>query len=194
MNMKTCVALVAAGLLAACGGSGTDSVAGPGQPVPAGITPVGAGAGPVPEVAALMLAKEPAGAIGVVAAKGKGAADQVVVTGRVASLVPGYAVMKLMDLSLPYCGEVNKEDKCKTPWDWCCDTAATQTANSMLVEARDASGKPLATPSLGDVRLLDHVTATGKLVRDEHGNFTLVATGWHRVARPTLPDHVQWPQ
>ncbi len=183
--MKTCTSIVAAAmLLAACGGEPADT------PTPRGTN----GAAPAPAVAALALASEPAGAVGVADAKSKGPADQVVVTGRVANLVSGYAVMTLMDLSLPYCGEVNKEDKCRTPWDWCCDSAATRTANSMLVEARGADGKPLATPTLGDVRLLDHVTATGKLIEDEHGVFTLVATGWYRVARPTLPDYVQWPQ
>jgi hypothetical protein len=189
--MNTCTFVVAAALLlAACGDKAQDTPRGPGDVPKAAAV----GTAPAPAVAALMLASAPPGAVGVTAAKGKGTADQVVVTGRVASTVPGYAVMTLMDLSLPYCGEVNKEDKCKTPWDWCCDSAATRTANSMVVEARGADGKPLATPGLGDLRLLDQVTVAGKLVKDEHGNFTLLATGWHRDARPTLPDYVVWPQ
>jgi hypothetical protein len=171
----------AALLLAACGTK---------EP---GTAPAGAGA-PSAAVAALSLRDAPPGAIGVNDAKAKGPAEQVAVTGRVASIVKGYAAMTLMDLSLPYCGEVNKEDKCKTPWDWCCDTAATRTANAMVVEARGADGKPLATPSLGDLRLLDQVTVKGNLVKDEHGVFTLLATGWHRDARPQLPDYVKWPQ
>lgn len=149
---------------------------------------------PSAAVAALLLQKEPAEALGVAAAKQKGPADAVAVTGRVANLVPGFAVMTLMDLAIPYCGETNKEDLCKTPWDYCCETKDTRTANSLLVEVRGADGKPLATPSLGDVRLVDHVTVTGRLVRDEHGNSVLLATGWFRKARPELPDYVNWPQ
>lgn len=188
MNKLAVVGIVvSAALVAACGGKTGQSAGSPAAPAPAASAPA-------PAVAALQLREAPAGAIGVNDAKAKGPAASVAVTGRIASIVRGYAAMTLMDLSLPYCGEVNKEDKCKTPWDWCCDSAATRTANSMVVEARDAAGKPLATPSLGDLRLLDQVTVTGELVKDEHGNFTLLATGWHRTARPTLPDYVQWPQ
>jgi hypothetical protein len=183
--------VAAALLLAACGGKEPGAA---GAAAGAGAGGAGAAPAPPPAVAALWLPTAPAGAIGVVDAKAKGPADQVAVTGRVASIVRGYAAMTLMDLSLPYCGEVNKEDKCKTPWDWCCDTAATRTANAMVVEARGPDGRPLATPSLGDLRLLDRVTVTGKLVKDEHGVFTLLATGWHRDARPELPDYVKWPQ
>lgn len=53
-------------------------------------------------------------------------------------------------------------------------------------DVADAKGKPLAG-SLGDLRLLDAVTVVGKLTKDEHGNHVLLATGWHRDARPELP-------
>jgi hypothetical protein len=147
-----------------------------------------------PAVAALTLTKRPDGVLAVVAAKQKSPNDALAVTGRVASVVPGRAAFMLMDLALPYCGETNKGDTCKTPWDYCCESKETRTANSLLVEARGADGNPLTTPGLGDVRLLDQVTVTGKLVRDEHGNTVLVATGWMREARPELPDNLRWPQ
>lgn len=165
-------------LLAACGGGGN------GAPIP--VAPSAA-------VAALQLAQEPAGAIGVLAAKEKGPAAAAVVTGRLASSVQGLAAFTLMDLAIPYCGETNPEDHCKTPWDYCCETAETRTKNSLVVEARDAGGKPLATPGLG-LRLLDRVVVTGRLTKDEHGNFTLLATGWYRQQRPELPGDLRWPQ
>ena len=121
-----------------------------------------------------------------------GAADSRVVSGRIANVVSGFAVFTLMDSSLPYCGEKNKEDGCKTPWDYCCESSDTRTANSLLVEVRDAKGKPIAG-SLGDLRLLDAVTVVGKLTKDEHGNHVLLATGWHRDARPELPADLRWP-
>lgn len=145
-----------------------------------------------PELAKLALAARPAGAVSVQEARQAGVADSRTVTGRIANVVPGFAVFTLMDSSLPYCGEKNKEDGCKTPWDYCCESAETRTANSLLVEVRDAKGKPLAG-SLGDLRLLDAVTVIGKLTKDEHGNHVLLATGWHRDARPELPGDLRWP-
>jgi len=148
---------------------------------------------PAPELAKLALPARPAGAVSVRAAKKADAADACAVTGRIGSVVPGFAVFTLMDASLPYCGEKNKEDGCKTPWDYCCESGETRTANSLLVEVRDGKGKPVAG-QLGDLRLLDAVTVVGKLTKDEHGNHVLLATGWHRDARPTLPEGVRWPQ
>lgn len=142
----------------------------------------------------LVLATDPGEALSVLDAKLAGAADRVVLVGRIAKVTPGAAQFILMDTDLPYCGETNLEDKCKTPWDYCCESSTTRTANSLVVEVRGADGKPLATASLPDLRLVDKVKVTGKLTKDEYGNYVLVATGMFRVQRPTLPDYVQWPQ
>jgi hypothetical protein len=139
----------------------------------------------------LTLATKPEGAVGVLEARKPDAKDALVVSGRVAAVVSGYAALTLMDLSLPFCGEKG-DDGCKTPWDFCCESRETRTANSLAVEFRDQDGKPIAG-QLDDVRLLDAVTVRGKLVRDEHGNPILLAEGWHRDARPTLPADVRWP-
>lgn len=177
--MKLSFALVCLSLVVAvgCGGDAPKSVA------PAAVAP---------ELAKLALVSKPAGAVSVQDARKAGAADSSTVTGRIANVVPGFAVFTLMDTSLPYCGEKNKEDGCKTPWDYCCESVDTRTANSLLVEVRDAKGEPLAG-SLGDLRLLDVVTVVGKLTKDEHGNHVLLATGWHRDARPELPADLRWP-
>ena len=110
---------------------------------------------PAPAVAAAVLAADPGAALSVDKAKAGGPKDTVVVTGRIAKVVPRFAVMTLMDTSLPYCGEKSTEDDCRTPWDYCCESADTQRANSLLVEVRDANGKPIATESLPDMRLLE---------------------------------------
>lgn len=179
--MKTSFPVVVCIALAACGGSTEPSKA----PTPKPASPA---------VAALMLPKAPANALGVKAAKEKGPADEVAVTGRLYDITAGFAVLKIMDLAIPYCGETNKEDKCKTPWDYCCESKDVQSSNSLLVEARDAAGTPIATPSLGDLQRLDRITVTGKLEKDEHGNLVLLAKGWHRDDRPSVPDYVKWPQ
>jgi len=141
-------------------------------------------------------AAEPAGAVDVAAARAqsKQGGSKVVVVGRIANIVQGFAVFTLMDRSLPYCGEKNKDDTCSTPWDYCCEPKETRTAHSMVVELRDAAGKPIATPSLPDLRLLDLVVVSGALQQDEHGNPVLVAAQVFRRERPTLPDNVRWPQ
>jgi hypothetical protein len=172
-------------VVAACGGE------------PAGEDPAAAGpaaAAAAPAVAKLVLPASPAGAVSVLDAKAAGPKEQGVVTGRVAYVVPGYAAFTLMDLSLPYCGEKNKEDGCKSPWDYCCETKDTRTEHALVVEARGEDGKPLATPVLPDLRLLDRVTVAGRLVKDEHGNHVLLATGWHRDERPQLGADVRWPE
>jgi hypothetical protein len=147
-----------------------------------------------PAVQQVMLAKDPGAALSVNEAKAGGAKDHVVVQGRIAKIVKGHAVFQLMDLSLPYCGEKNTEDKCDKPWDYCCETPEARTANSLLVEVRSADGTPVATPALPDLRLVDAVKVTGQLTVDEHGNHVLVATGLFRTQRPTLPAYVKWPE
>jgi hypothetical protein len=173
-------AFAALALLASCSGGSPAAGSPPAAPTP-------------PEVARLQLAAKPAGAVSVVEAKKAGPGERVV-TGRIANVVRGFAVLTLIDTSLPYCGEKNKEDDCKTPWDYCCETAETRSAHSIVVEARGADGKPLRAQSLPELRLLDVVTATGRLQVDEHGNHVLVATGWHRDARPELPAGLRWPE
>lgn len=140
------------------------------------------------------LSADPGAATSVVKAKADGAKDHVVVEGRIYDITKGFAVLKLMDMELDYCGEVNKEDTCPTPWDYCCDQKEVRLAHSLLVEARGEDGTPLMTPTLPGLRLCDQVKVAGKLVVDEHGNHLLVASGWYRVERPTLPDYVKWPQ
>jgi hypothetical protein len=145
-------------------------------------------------LSAFELAADPGDAIGVVAAKKQGPKDKVVVEGRVHEITKGFAVLKLMDTALEYCGQVNKEDKCKTPWDYCCDSKDDQIEHSLLVELRDADGRPLTAASLPNLRLCDLAKITGKLEQDEHGNTVLIADGLFRAERPTLPDYVKWPQ
>lgn len=145
-----------------------------------------------PQVAARVLSADPGAATTVLNAKQDGPQDRVVVHGRIANIVKGYAAFTLMDTSLAYCGEKHAEN-CKTPWDYCCEKPETRTANALAVELRDADGKPLATPVLPDLRLLDTVKVVGKLTKDEHGNFTLTAEGMFRTARPTLPEGLRWP-
>ena len=147
-----------------------------------------------PAMMKYVLAKDPGDAEGVKAAKTAGVVERVTVLGRIGRRIEkGFAMFTLVDTELPYCGEKNKEDKCTTPWDYCCEEDKIP-AYSLLVEVRGADGKPIATPALPDMRLLDLVKVTGKLVTDEHGNLSLLADGLFRVQRPKVRDGLLWPQ
>ena len=149
---------------------------------------------PSAAAAKLALASDPGAALSVVDAKKQGPKDAVVVAGRVHDITKGVSVLKLMDKSLDYCGEIDKTDRCPTPWDYCCDTPDDRAANSLLVEFRNADGEPIATPALPNTRLCDHVKVRGKMVKDEHGNLVLLGDGIFQVQRPNLPDNIKWPQ
>lgn len=152
------------------------------------------GAPPAPETAKFVRSADPGAALGVVAAKAKGPQEHVVVEGRVHDITKGFAILKLMDTELDYCGQIDASDKCPTPWDYCCDSKEVRIAKSLLVELRGPDGRPLSTPSLPELRLCDLVKVSGRIDADEHGNLVLVADGYYRAERPSLPDYVQWPQ
>ncbi|MFO1076166.1 MAG: hypothetical protein U1E73_00405 [Planctomycetota bacterium] len=165
--------------LAACGGGAAGGDAGlPKEPAS-------------PAAHMLMLGTDPGAALGVVAAKAKGAADAVVVEGRIQHYTRGEFAFKLVDTALPYCGLQCKDD-CMTPWDYCCESGPTIADNSLAVEVHDDKGGVIATPSLPNLRLLDTVKVKGKLAKDEHGNFTLIATGVFRAERPKLRADLDW--
>ncbi|MEY4673084.1 MAG: hypothetical protein RL148_868 [Planctomycetota bacterium] len=145
------------------------------------------------ELAPFFLDADPGPYVGVAQARSSAPAREAVVEGRISAVVSGSGAFVLMDASLPYCGEKNKEDKCPTPWDYCCETADTRKLNSLTVEARDGSGRLVASPGLGNLRECDLVAVRGELVKDEHGNVTLLAKGWFLRQQPALPDYVQWP-
>ena len=132
-----------------------------------------------PAVAALTLTKRPDDVLAVVAAKQKGPNNALAVTGRVASVVPGRAAFTLMDLALPYCGETNKGDTCKTPWDYCCETPESKKANLMTVQFVDKDGKPLKVGAQGVEGLepLALVVFEGTVAEvDDKGNFVVRVT------------------
>jgi hypothetical protein len=139
-----------------------------------------------------LLPADPGAALSVKEAKEKGPGEEVVVVGRVRSIVKGYATFNLIDASLKYCGEVPGSMTDLTPWDYCCDPPDAVAAATLTVEVRGDDGRALkgAMPSL---RLLDMVVVKGTVEKDEHGNTTIVATGWFRRERPELPSGLKWP-
>ncbi len=132
-----------------------------------------------------LLAEEPAAAQDV--AKAREAAvddDEVVVVGRIGGStdpwVEGMAAFTIVDRGLQACSD-REGDDCPTPWDYCCETAATMKASSTLVKLVDAAGNPIKTDAreLLGVEELQTVVVHGKARRDDAGNLTVLADGIH---------------
>lgn len=111
--------------------------------------------------------------------------DKVTVVGRIGGSVKPFvaerAIFTLADKGLKACGEDNADDKCKTPWDFCCDPRDVITANTLTVQVVDAEGKPLKTGLDGvkGLKPLATVTVTGTVVSAEGGTVVINASGLH---------------
>lgn len=97
--------------------------------------------------------------------------------------VAGRAVFTLMGAALKPCN-ANPDDRCKTPWDYCCETKADIAANSATVRVADAKGNPLRTDLKGraGVKELSEVIVTGTVASAESG-VVINASSIH-VVRP----------
>ncbi len=136
-----------------------------------------------PAGAKFLLADEPAGAKGVLAAREAWKdGDEVIVLGRIGgSTQPfsGRAAFTIVDPSLKPCNEKG-DDKCETPWDYCCDDAKDIARASAFVKFVDGSGQTLpqdARQLLG-VKELQTVVVRGRAKRDGD-NLTVLADGVH---------------
>jgi hypothetical protein len=172
------IAVVA--LLASCERSTT-----PAQP--SGSEPTAATPDVGPAGAAWVLAAEPADVKSVVEVKAAAAeGDRVVVRGRIGGrrdpLTAGSPVFTVMDLSVPHCGE-NPEDKCATPWDYCCETPDTKKANAATVQIVGTDGQPISGDAAsGGLKPLDEVVLVGTVgPRPTPDVLTILASGVYRV-------------
>ena len=132
---------------------------------------------------AMLLKKEPKGAVDVLALRKevKDQQDVVVVGligGRVNPWVKGTAVFPIVDRSLKPCSEI-PGDACKTPWDYCCETNVPKA--TVLVMFVDDKGKVIKKDprELFHVKELQTVVVQGKAKRDRAGNVTVLASKLH---------------
>jgi len=112
--------------------------------------------------------------------------DMITIRGRIGGrntpIAPDSAVFTIVDLSLPFCGQMDAEDGCKTPWDYCCETKDTITAHSATIQLVDAKGNPIETnPIDAGLHALDEVIVVGTVgPRPNADVFTVRATGIYR--------------
>jgi len=129
----------------------------------------------------------PEGAIDVAAAKQTAKeGDAVVVRGRIGGRVDPIsndkAVFVIVDPALHSCDQ-NEGDTCATPWDYCCETPETMSANNATVQIVDAAGLPIAidVQAVG-LKPLDTIVIVGTVgPRPSSQVLTVKATGVHRV-------------
>lgn len=128
---------------------------------------------------AYLVESEPAGAVGVGAARESAKADEtIVVVGRIGGstepFVDGLPVFTIVDPNLAHCAD---DEGCPTPWDYCCTPREQITANSATVQLVDGAGAPVSGDAreLLGVKELSEVVVEAKAKRDEAGNLELLA-------------------
>lgn len=118
--------------------------------------------------------------------------DKIVLVGKIGGStnpwIKGQAAFTVADESLKSCSDSGC--KCPTPWDYCCETADTIKAASVLVSFFDANGKRIKIDAkkLFQLKELQTVVIRGKVDRDDTGKFAIIATGlFVRKAKTVAP-------
>lgn len=155
----------AAALLLACGES---------EPSP----PPAAAGSTLPET--FWSAQAPSDPVEVTDLRGLADGAEIAVRGEVRDFVAGRSAFTLADHALTSCAEMEVDDHCATPWDFCCEDPKALAEGTALVEFR-RDGELLAAAVRG-FHGLDHlsdVVVSGTLAVDEVGNLLVVASGLH---------------
>lgn len=129
-----------------------------------------------------LLDTEPEGAGDVIKVREEvGADDDLLVVGRIGGSsnpwIDGRAAFTIVDLSVKSCNDT-MDDKCPTPWDYCCETGKLSNATALVkfVDETDQVIKADAR-SLFDLQELSTVVIKGTAKRDQAGNLTVLASG-----------------
>lgn len=136
-------------------------------------------AGSSATASAHLVSDEPAGAVGVGAARESAKdGETIVVVGRIGGsadpFIDGLPVFTIVDPKLAHCAD---DEGCPTPWDYCCTPREQITANSATVQLVDGSGAAVSgnARDLLGVKELSEVVIEGKADRDEAGNLAVLA-------------------
>lgn len=142
---------------------------------------------PVVTNAAWVLDAEPADAKGVADAKLTAAeGEEITIHGKIGGrkdpLSADSAIFVIMDIAIPSCAD-NPGDMCTTPWDYCCETPDTITANNASIMLVDDEGKAMAL-NLRDYGFdeLDEIVVVGTVrPRPSEAVLAINATGIYKV-------------
>ena len=139
-----------------------------------------------------LLDSAPSGAVDVAAVKASAAeGDRVVVRGQIGGRkepISGESgVFIIMDPAVPACSDI-PGDMCTTPWDYCCETPQSITANAATIQLRDELGIPI---SFGSDALtpLDTVVVSGTVgPRPNNETLVIYAYGVYVTPNASLPE------
>lgn len=97
--------------------------------------------------------------------------------------VAGRAMFTLMGSGLKPCN-ANPDDKCQTPWDYCCEPKAEIVAHSATVRFVDAQGRPLRTDIKGRMGIKEQseMIVVGTVAAADKGVLIVNATKLHPVS------------
>ena len=97
-----------------------------------------------------VLTTKPTDAIDVTVARTKPPGSAVTVQGRIGGrskpFIAERSAFLLADLKAIAGCDANPDDKCDTPWDFCCETTAKIAASTCLVQVVDSDGKVATIP------------------------------------------------
>lgn len=139
--------------------------------------------------AAWVLTGAPSGeAVSVAEAKASAAEGDAItirarIGGRSKPITSDSPVFLVMDLEVPSCADMGEDDHCATPWDYCCETQESITANSATIQIVGSDGSTIETdPIAAGLHPLDEVIVVGTVgPRPNNDVLTIRATGIHRV-------------
>ncbi len=143
---------------------------------------------------AVLLDTAPEGAVSIVEArKNPTPGTEVVFSGKIMGkmepFVEGRALLTLGDPTKIVSCDLMPGDSCETPWDVCCDEAATVAKSIATVQVLDEKGRPLkqGLKGLGGMKALSSLVVTGTVAEGSNANNFLVnASGIHvAMVEPT---------
>lgn len=136
------------------------------------------------DAAKYVLAEEPDGAVGVIAARAEAKhGEPIIVVGRIGGSanpwVEGRAAFMLLDASVVVVANGTESAPGEVCMDDCC--AIARAESTTLVKVIDARGTVLSADArqLFGVTVGDMVVVQGKVNKDEAGNFVVLADGVH---------------
>ncbi len=148
--------------------------------------------------AGLFVTEQPAGAVGVIAARAIAkAGDRVVLLGRIGGsrspFVSNRAIFTIVDPSLKSCVEMGDDDHCPRPWDYCCEERKSITQGMASIEIDGADGKPLAfaLEAEGTLKPLMLVAVEGTLQASDGGALLVRADHIYKVANDPLAKFIK---
>ncbi len=146
----------------------------------------------------LIVAEQPAGAVGVIEArKSAKVGNHVAIIGRIGGtrspFVSNRAIFTIVDQTMKSCIEMDDDEHCPRPWDYCCEDKSVLAKSMASIEINDENGKPLALAleSEGTFKPLMLIAVDGTLQSTEGGSFVVRADHVYKVPNDPLASKIK---